>query len=104
MSSPLGDSQDCSFGRKSICFAFLIITNTDNDQLRLDKFNGSGGIRIHDRRATSPLLYQLITDVALREVLILFCITAYILQLRDFPRNILMFTEYDWFDTLASVA
>ena len=35
------------------------ITDTDNDQLNYWKFSGSGGIRTHDLRVTSPLLYQL---------------------------------------------
>ena len=37
----------------------MMITDTDNDQLNYWKFSGSGGIRTHDLRVTSPLLYQL---------------------------------------------
>ena len=36
-----------------------MITDTDNDRLNFKKFCGSGGMRTHDLRVTSPLLYQL---------------------------------------------
>ena len=37
----------------------MMITDTDNDQLNIEKFSGSFGIRTHDLWVTSPLLYQL---------------------------------------------
>ena len=37
----------------------MMMTDTDNDQLNYWKFSGSSGIRTHDLRVTSPLLYQL---------------------------------------------
>ena len=36
-----------------------MITNTEMTNSIIEKFSGSGGIRTHDLRVTSPLLYQL---------------------------------------------
>ena len=36
-----------------------MITNTEMTNWIIEKFSGSGGIRTHDLRVTSPLLYQL---------------------------------------------
>ena len=36
----------------------MTITDTDNDQLNFEKFTGSGGIRTHGLRVTSPLLIE----------------------------------------------
>ena len=62
----------------------MMITNTEMTNWIIEKFSGSDGIRTHDLRVTSPLLYQLryralgavrewipiYIDVALRMVLI----------------------------------
>ena len=37
----------------------MMITNTEMTNWIIEKFSGSGGIRTHDLRVTSPLLYQL---------------------------------------------
>ena len=37
----------------------MMITNTEMTNWIIEKFSGSGEIRTHDLRVTSPLLYQL---------------------------------------------
>ena len=37
----------------------MMITNTEMTNWIIEKFSGSDGIRTHDLRVTSPLLYQL---------------------------------------------
>ena len=37
----------------------MMITDTEMTNWIIEKFSGSGGIRTHDLRVTSPLLYQL---------------------------------------------
>ena len=37
----------------------MMITNTEMTNWIIEKFSGSGGIRTHDLRVASPLLYQL---------------------------------------------
>ena len=52
-------SADGAYVRTILRVTSMMITNTEMTNWIIEKFSGSGGIRTHDLRVTSPLLYQL---------------------------------------------